>query len=174
MCTISESNVILRAQTELPIGFKVPTEEFRDGWNRMRSGGLRSLVRKVQTRGWNFIRIADGSLRSGVGDTSQKAIASALRLALRRIDPHSNAVEVERIELTQYPWFFLAWVRVHPYRIQQGAALPLLDATTVAPMTTKRIRLSPKRAVRDPEFFSAMPVLKDLLTRSVSSAARAQ
>jgi hypothetical protein len=178
MCTIAESNVILRAQTELPMGFKVATEEFRDGWNRMLSGGLRRLERKVQSRGWNFIRIADGALRCGVGETSQKAIASALKLALRRIDAHSNAVEVEQIKLTQYPWFFLARVRVHPYRIQQGSALPVLDDvlddTTVVPTNTRQIRPSPKTADFDPEFYSAMPVLKDMLTGSASSAARAQ
>ena len=124
MCTIAESNVLLRAQAEMPSGFKVATDEFRDGWGRMRSGGTERIEKKVQSSGWNFVRLADGSLRSGVGETSQQAIASALKLALLRVGENSNAVEVQRIELTQYPWFFLARVLVHPYRIQQGAELP--------------------------------------------------
>jgi hypothetical protein len=170
MCKIAESNVLLRAQAELPTGFKVATEEFRDGWNRMRSGGARRLERKVLTRGWNFIRIADGTLRSGVGDTSQKAIASALKLALRRADTRSNAVEVEQIELTQYPWFFLATVRVHPYRIQRGAALPAPDGPAAAPMASPRSRASSRESGLYPELAGAMPMLKEMLTASVSAS----
>jgi len=162
MCTIAESNVLLRAQAELPAGFKVATEEFRDGWNRMRSGGARRLERKVLTRGWNLIKISDGALRSGVGDTSQKAIASALKLALRRADARSNAVEVEQIELTQYPWFFLARVHVHPYRIQQGAALPAPDGS--APMAARDSRSSTRADGVYPPFAGAMPLLKKKLT----------
>jgi hypothetical protein len=173
MCKIAESNVLLRAQAELPMGFKVATEEFRDGWNRMRSGGARRLERKVLTRGWKFIRVADGTLRSGVGDTSQKAIASALKLALRRVDSHSNAVEVEQIELTQYPWFFLARVHVHPYRIQQGAAQPA-DAPTAAPMASRDRRSSVRTDRVYPPFASAMPLLRKMLTAPESLAARRQ
>jgi hypothetical protein len=170
MCTIAESNVVLRAQSELPTGFKVATEEFRTGWNRMVSGGVRRLERKVRTRGWNFIRIADGALRSGVGETSEKAVASAMKLALERVDARSTAVEVERIELTKYPWFVLARVRVHPYRIQQGLALPVLEESAVAPMAASRRRLSTKAAEVDAPFLSAMPMLKEMLTSSGNSA----
>ena len=170
MCKIIESNVLLRAQAELPMGFKVATEEFRDGWNRMRSGGARRLERKVLTRGWNFIRVADGTLRSGVGETSQKAIASALRLALRRVDAHSNAVEVEQIELTRYPWFFLARVRVHPYRIQQGSALPASARTAEVPIASRGSRSSTRADGVYPSFAGAMPLLKKMLTVPVAAS----
>jgi hypothetical protein len=174
MCTIVESNVLLRAQAELPIGFKMATEEFRDGWNRIRSGGAHRLERKVRTRGWNFIRIADGTLRSGVGETSQKAIASALKLALRRVDARSSAVEVERIELTQYPWFFLARVRVNPYRIQEAAVLPLPDGAAAASPASRESRSSPHVAKHYPQIAGAIPMLKEMLISSRSSAARTQ
>jgi len=174
MCKIVESDVLLRAQAELPTGFKVATEEFRDGWSRMRSGGTRRLERKVQARGWNFIRIAEGTLRSGVGDTSQKAIASALKLALKRADARSNAVKVEQIELTQYPWFFLARVHVHPFRIQEGAELPVADEPLAAPIIARHSRLSQRDEGPYPGFAGAMPMLKEMLTAPARLAARAQ
>ncbi|HXR39293.1 MAG TPA: hypothetical protein VN776_09375 [Terracidiphilus sp.] len=174
MCTIAESNVLLRAQTELPAGFKVATDEFREGWNRIRAGGAGRLEKKVQTRGWNFIKIADGALRSGVGETSQQAIASALKLALRRVDADSNAVEVRRIELTHYPWFVLARVCVHPYRIQQGAVLPVSDEGAAMSTAARKKRLSPRSAVLFPEFGCAMPMLKEMLIAPRTSEARAQ
>ncbi len=115
MSTIAESNVLLSARAEFPAGFKVATEEFLSGWNLMRTGGARRLKQKIQSRGWNFIQMAQGALRSGVGPSAKEAVSSALRLALRRLDSRSNAVEIEGIELTKYPWFFLARVRVRPY-----------------------------------------------------------
>jgi len=173
MCIIAESNVLLRAQVELPAGFKVATEEFRDGWNRMLSGGKHRLERKVQTRGWNLIKFPDGALRSGVGDTSQQAIASALKLALRRVGEHSNAVEVERIELTRYPWFFLARVLVFPYRIQEGAVLPVSDEAPATAVAARQKRLSPQAAELFPQFGSSMPMLKEMLTSAGNEEAAA-
>jgi hypothetical protein len=122
--TIAESNILLRARLELPAGAKVATDQFLADWGRMRSGGLTRLEKKVQTRGWNFIGMTAGTVHSGVGDTSEKAVASALEHALELVNAESNAVEVKSIELTHYPWFCLARVRLNPYRIQQGDARP--------------------------------------------------
>jgi hypothetical protein len=168
---IAELNLLLRTAIELPVGLELATEEFREGWNFVRPGNARRLGKKVKARGWNFIKIADGELRSGVGDTSQKAIASALKLALRRVSSHFNAVEVERIELTQYPWFCLARIRVYPYRIQEGAFLPVSDEAPPLP-----IHARPKRSLSQadelfPHFGSAMPMMKELLISSGASTA---
>jgi hypothetical protein len=81
------------------------------------------LEKKISAREWSFIKIAEGVQASGVGETSQEAISSALRLALLRMSVQFNAVEVEHIELSQYPWFIQARLRVCQYRIQQGAVL---------------------------------------------------
>lgn len=173
MCIVAESNVMLRAQAELPVGFKVATEKFLEGWGRMRSGGVVRLGKKVHVRGWNFLRIAEVAVKCGVGATSEEAIARALRLALRRVDALSNAVEVEQIELTQYPWFCLARVRVHPYRIQEGAALPVLAEVAPGPMDARERRLSRGASALFPEF-AAIPRLKEMLMASANSQGRAQ
>jgi hypothetical protein len=177
MHNIAELNMLLRVRVELPVGFKLATDEFREGWSFVRTGDARRLEKKIQARGWNFIKIADGLLRSGVGETSQEAIASALKLALRRVSEHFNAVEVEHIELTQYPWFFLARVRVYPYRIQQGAVLPVSDEALPDPIPSRssRLRRLPDGAAESfPHFGSAMPVLKEMLVSSRSPEARPQ
>jgi hypothetical protein len=173
MCTVAESNVMLRAQAELPTGFRVATEEFLEGWTRMRSGGVVRLEKKVQVRGWNFLRIAEAAVKSGVGPTSEEAIASALKLALRRIDAHSNAVEVEQIRLTQYPWFCLARVRVHPYRIQEGTVLPVMEEAPPQPAARPR-GLSRQADELFPQFGDALPMLKEMLIASASSRASTQ
>jgi hypothetical protein len=162
MRTIAEQNMLLRAHTELPRGLNLATEAFQEDWNFVRTVNAQRLEKKIHTRGWNFIRTADQSLRSGVGDTSREAIASALKLALRRIGAHFNAAEVEHIELTQYPWFFLARVRVYPFRIQQGAALLAADDSSPAPDVPLPRRLPFRATALDASSGSAMPQLKQV------------
>jgi hypothetical protein len=165
MRTIAELNMLLREQITLPDGLKLTTEEFRDGWNLVKKSDASRLKKKIQTRGWNFIRIADGWLRSGVGDTSQQAIGGALKLVLEQMSDHSNAVEVNRIELTKYPWFFLARVRVNPYRIQQESELAVTDK--IHPdSSVAHAQRSTKSAAG--VFGSSMPMLKEMLISPMS------
>ena len=171
MHTIAAMNLLLRAQAELPEGFSLATEEFHEGWNFSRSVGAGRLEKRLKSRGWNIIKIeVDGKTqRSGVGDTAQEAIASALKLALRHICEHFNAVEVEHIELTQYPWFFLARVKINPFRIQQSAMLPWPDHLEPASHKPGRKRLSLDPSVPCPHSYSITPMLKEMLISSRSA-----
>ena len=170
MRTIAELNLLLHTTAELPTGLKLTTEEFDEGWSFVRRVDARRLEKRIHTRGWNFIRFAAGSLRSGIGDTSQEAIASALKLALRRVSNHSNAVEVEHIELTRYPWFFLARVRVYPYRIQESSAIEMPEGGVEA-IAADSSDLKTEEHL--PIMGSAMPMLKELLVGSKISESRA-
>ena len=170
MRTIAELNLLLHTTAELPTGLKLTTEEFDEGWSFVRRVDARRLEKRIHTRGWNFIRFAGGSLRSGIGDTSQEAIASALKLALRRVSNHSNAVEVEHIELTRYPWFFLARVRVYPYRIQESSAIEMPEGGVEA-IAADSSDLQTEEHL--PIMGSAMPMLKELLVGSKISESRA-
>jgi hypothetical protein len=142
------------------------TEEFREGWNFTRSVDACRLQRKILRHGWNFVRNSSGLERSGVGPTSQHAIASALTLALRPLTAHFNAVEVEQIQLTQYPWFFLARVNVHPYRIQEVATLSVSDDVLPLSLRARQKSLQLQTAALHPLFASAMPQLKEMLILS--------
>jgi hypothetical protein len=174
MRTIAKLNVLLRTRTELPSGLNVKTEEFREDWTFVRTFNAERLEKKLHTRGWNFIRTTDESLRSGVGDTSQEAIASALKLALRRIGAHFNAAEVEHIELTQYPWFFLARVRVYPFQIQRSAVLHIPEETEPLFIKPGQRRLPPYAAALYPSFGSSMPQLRQMLISSRTAQAGQQ
>jgi hypothetical protein len=173
MRTISQSTLLIRADIELPDGLRLATDEFREGWNFARAVNAQRLEEKIRTRGWNFVRIPDESLRSGVGDTSEEAIAGALKLALRRISVQFNAAEVAQIELTEYPWFFLARVRVYPYSVLRGE-LPVpveLFSSAIAPRPR---RLPLDADVLYPNFGSAVPHLKQMLISSRTAQAGPQ
>ncbi|MFY9938193.1 MAG: hypothetical protein WAK33_15045 [Silvibacterium sp.] len=129
MRNIAELTILLRGRVELPDNLNLATEEFQEGWSFVQSGDTHWLDKEIRRRGWHFIWIGEGSRRSGVGQTSQEAIAGALKLALRSVSGCFNAAEVESIEVKKYPWFVLAKVKVYPYQIQQGAVLSSFDRT---------------------------------------------
>jgi hypothetical protein len=130
MRKITELTMLLRGHVELPDSLNLVTEEFRESWNFVQSGDAHWLDKEIRRRGWHFMWIGEGSLRSGVGQTSQEAIAGALKLALRRVNERFNAAEVESIEVKKYPWFVVAKVKVYPYQIQQSTVLSASDGTT--------------------------------------------
>jgi len=169
MRTIAERKLLLRVGVELPRGLRPATEEFREGWNFSRSVDARCLEKRILKRGWNFIKVENGTLRSGVGQTSQEAIGNALKLALRQVSEQLNAAEVVHIELTQYPWFFLARLSLHPYRIQEGAYFPVPEDAGHFPTAPRRGRRSRQSAALISHFASAIPRLKQTLVSSRGS-----
>lgn len=166
MRKFAEMNVLLRTRTELPDGLKLTTEDFREDWSLTRSAGARRLQKRIQKHGWNLVTNSAGVERSGVGPTAQHAIAAALTLALRRVSAHFNVVEIEQIQLTQYPWFFLARVITLPYRIQESASFSICDDVRPLPARTRQRSAALDTAEMHPLFASAMPQLKEMLTLS--------
>jgi hypothetical protein len=132
------------------------------------------LEKKIRRCGWHFIRIADESLQSGVGESSQHAIVCALRLAVRSFSEYFNAVEVRHIRLTKYPWFVLSRVGVCPHRIQQSPVHFVPDDALPVPAPARREHLSANAPWLYPQFGRELPKLKEMLIQSRSKYGRAQ
>jgi hypothetical protein len=171
MRPIAEPNLLLRVCAELPPGLKLATLKFREGWSFSRSVDVRRLEERIAHLGWNLVRINDRTLGSGVGDTAQLAIADALKLALRNVSKYIHAVEVERIQLTQYPWFFLARVMVCPYLIRPGADLPVHYDREPFLIVPRQQRPNHPHALY-PHFGSVMPQLRQIMISSQESENR--
>jgi len=75
MHDITEFTMLSRISVELPGNLALATEDFQEGWGFVRSGDVHWLDKEIRRRGWHFIWIAEPSLRSGVGETAQAAIA---------------------------------------------------------------------------------------------------
>jgi hypothetical protein len=119
MLEIVEFTTLVRGNVGLPGDFLVVTEEFREDWYFVVSGDSRQVADEIRTPRWRLSRAAPASQRSGVGQTNQDAIASALKLALRRVDACFGVAVVEQIKLTTYPWFVLARIDVSPTRFSK-------------------------------------------------------
>jgi hypothetical protein len=161
MRTIAKLNVLIREGIELLDDLGLVTEEFQEGWNVVRSGNMRWLDRKMRKSGGHFTWVDEGSLRSGVGETSQEAIAGALKLALRRVSSHFVAAEIEHVGLKQYPWFFLARVRVFPYQIQQSAVLAVPDEAVPYQCFLHG------SGCQQPQFYSILPITMSYLAQTL-------
>ena len=168
MCNVVAWNVLLRAQTELPVGLNVPTEEFGEGWDLMQQGDLERLNQEIQARGWNLIKIERGAQRSGVGNTREEAISAAVRLSLCHISEFFNAVEVDCVELTEYPWFFLATVMLCPCRIQQDAVQFMPEDAPSRPIVRPHKQTPANLPGMSLHFSDAMPIPRELLVLSRS------
>ena len=169
MPNITELTILLREHVELPDGFELATDAFHEGWNLARSVDARRLEEKIHTHGWHSIKIAEGLLRNGVGKTSQEAIDSALKLALRHVGALFNVVEVKHIELSEYPWFFLAKVQIYPFRVQQSAILPQPDHYEPVPIKPRQRRLPLHAGALYPQFGGAVPRFRQMLISSRTS-----
>lgn len=167
MRNIPELIVLFRAEPELPVGLKLKTDSFREGWSFVRSASASRLEKKIRMHQWHFIRITARVLQSGVGESSQQAIVCALRLALRSVSEYFNAVEIRRIHLTAYPWFVLAGVEVYPIRIQQSAVLAVSDNALPLPAFVRKTRPPLSAPWLSSRNSHATPVLKEM---PVSSA----
>ena len=174
MHAISELDILLREQIELPASLKIAKEEFRNGWNFASIANAQELESQVHASGWSLFKIADRLQASGVGETPQEAVASGLRLALLRMNARNNAAMVEFIELTKYPWFELARVMVRPICIQESAALADKDDLLSTPVARRQRGLPLSAAALYPDFGSDMPQLKQMLVSSRTIQMQAQ
>lgn len=174
MQKISEFNLFLRVVVELPQGLMPATREFHEGWNLVQTTGARLLEKKIQACGWLFDKTGDSLPGSGVGDTAREAVASALKVTLGHVDGSFNAAVVKHIELSRYPWFFLARVRVCSCRILESAMQAAPNDAVYLPDAPKPRLLPPNSPALYPEFGAAMPLLKQMLVCSRRSEARPQ
>ena len=165
MRDIVELNVLLRVRTELPQGLTLATDGFREGWNRLRTRNANGLERKLKACSWHFTR--DKSvMSSGTGQTPQQAIACALDHALAEVGPELNAIEVGEIQSTQYPWFWLARVSIHAFRIQKSEELAAQDLAVLAHNSDAQPRPQVHSADFKHDFAKTLPLMEHRPSRS--------
>jgi hypothetical protein len=174
MLRITGFSVLIRAGAELPPSLIIKRDELTDGWSIVGPGGAKRLEKRIRSCRWHSFRIADESLRSGVGESSQQAIVCALKLVVRGFSDYFNAVEVRHIHLTEYPWFVLAKVGVYPYRIQQSPVQLVPDDALPLPARARRRRSPVNPSLLFPQFGREIPTLKEMLIQSGNNYRSAQ
>ena len=81
----------------------------------------------IRQSGWHFMWINGASARRGFGTTQENATSRALVHALHGVRQRFNAAELDSVQVTKYPGFYIANVAVQPRQIQHHTSLDAPD-----------------------------------------------
>jgi hypothetical protein len=111
----------------MPFGVNVSQEPFCDGWMSVPETDVNVLDGLIRAADWHFMWISDGTSRFSVGKTEDGASKSAIFLALQKVDPQFNAAELDQLQTTRHPGFYIARAFLHPRHIQRHGILGQAD-----------------------------------------------
>ena len=66
MCTIAETDLLIRACMDLRVGRQLTTDQFRERWELVQPKDAGELKNRMRTSGRKFIKIGDGIVKSGL------------------------------------------------------------------------------------------------------------
>lgn len=116
-------SVFLRNGSILPDRLDPCRQPVSEGWSVVEEIPALVFDTMIRQAGWHFMWLHDASSRSGIGLTEDAAIRRALSGALKGISRRFNAAKLDSVQITQYPGFQIANVRVQTLQIQRHASL---------------------------------------------------
>jgi hypothetical protein len=116
-------SVFLRNGCILPDRLDACRQPVSEGWSVVEEIPALVFDTMIRQAGWHFMWLQDSSSRRGIGLTEEAAIRRALSGALKGVSRRFNAAKLDFVQITQYPGFQIANVRVQTLQIQRHAAL---------------------------------------------------
>jgi len=127
-------SVFLRSGCILPDRLDPSRQSIGDGWSVVEEIPALAFDTMIRRAGWHFMWLQDACSRRGVGLTEEAAISRALSGALKGISKRFNAAKLDSVEITQYPGFQVANVRVQTLQIQQHSSLNIAAGLNPQPV----------------------------------------
>jgi len=119
-------SVFLRSDCILPDRLNPCLRPIDEKWSVVEEIPALVFDTMIRRAGWHFMWLQDSRSRTGVGLTEEAAIRRALLRALRGISKRFNAAELDSLQVTEYPGFQVANIRVQTLQIQRHASLSML------------------------------------------------
>jgi hypothetical protein len=116
-------SVFLRKDCILPDHLEPLQEPVCENWTMVQEIAAPVFDSVIRQSGWHFMWINGASIRRGFGTTQQNATSRALTHALQGVRRRFNAAELDSVQVTRYPGFFVANVSVQPRQIQHDSSL---------------------------------------------------
>jgi hypothetical protein len=120
-------SVFLRKDCILPDHLEPLQESVCDNWTMVQEIAAPIFDSVIRQSGWHFMWINGASARRGFGTTQENATSRALVHALHGVRQRFNAAELDSVQVTKYPGFYIANVAVQPRQIQHHTSLDAPD-----------------------------------------------
>jgi hypothetical protein len=118
-------SVFLRKDCVLPDHLEPLQELVCDNWTMVQDIAAPVFDSVIRQSGWHFMWINGTSVRRGFGATQENATSRALGHALHGVKQRFNAAELDSVQVTRYPGFYVANVSVQPRQIQHDTSLEM-------------------------------------------------
>jgi hypothetical protein len=118
-------SVFLRSDCTLPDRLVACLRPIGEKWSVVEEIPALVFDTMIRRAGWHFMWLQDACSRRGVGLTKEAAIRRALSRALKGVSKRFNAAELDSLQITEYPGFQIAHVRVQTLQIQRHASLSI-------------------------------------------------
>lgn len=130
-------SVFLRSDCILPDRLDPCLQPIGEKWSLVEEIPALVFDTMIRRAGWHFMWLQDACSRRGVGLTEEAAIRRALSRALKGVSKRFNAAELDSLEITEYPGFQIANLRIQSLQIQRDASLNIAAAQDSVPVPAR-------------------------------------
>ena len=130
-------SVFLRSDCILPERLDACLQPISETWSVVEEIPALVFDTMIRRAGWHFMWLQNACSRRGVGLTEESAIRQALLRALDGVSKRSNAAELDSLQVTEYPGFQIANVRIQTLLIQRHASLNIVAGQHPLPVQAK-------------------------------------
>jgi hypothetical protein len=116
-------SVFLRDDCTLPSCVNPLRNDVGEHWTYVQDISSPVFDIMIRQAGWHYIWMLGCCSRRGCARTQEAATENALGRALKAIAGHSNAAELDSVQITSFAWFHIANVTVQRRRIQEHSSL---------------------------------------------------
>ena len=89
---------------------------------QMESGAFDAMIRRAK---WHFMWVHGSYSQRGFGTTEETAIRRALERALESVSTRFNVAEFDSLQISRFPGFYIANVRMNARQILQNTRLKI-------------------------------------------------
>lgn len=130
-------SVFLRSDCILPERLDPCLQPISEKWSVVEEIPALVFDTMIRRAGWHFMWLQDAFSRRGVGLTEEAAIRQALLRALKGVSKRFNAAELDFLQITEYPGFQIANVRIQTLLIQRHASLNIVAGQHPLPVQAR-------------------------------------
>jgi hypothetical protein len=126
--------VFLRSDCVLPNRIDPRLRPIGEEWSVVEDIPALAFDTMIRRAGWHFMWLQDSCSRRGLGLTEEAAIRRALSHVLKGVSKRFNAAELDSLQVTEYPGFQIANVRIQALQIQRHASLNIVAGGNPLPV----------------------------------------